>query len=83
MYADTIPPILSWHETHTEYLQILSGAAEITLSETTQIYTSASGKITVPRYARHEWKRASPEGDDLIVQEWTDPGDGEKEVFFR
>jgi len=85
----TLPPAstwtsgLHWHETHTEYLQIIQGSAEITLSNTTQIYTSSSGIITVPRYARHEWKRALSDGPDLIVQEWTDPEDGLKEVFFR
>ncbi|KAL2072702.1 hypothetical protein VTL71DRAFT_12045 [Oculimacula yallundae] len=94
---------LHWHETHTEYLQILSGAALITLNNTTQIYTSSSGTITVPRYAKHEWQRASRalalgydftplsssltqsllDDEELIVREWTDPNDGQKEVFFR
>ncbi|KUJ22664.1 uncharacterized protein LY89DRAFT_680778 [Mollisia scopiformis] len=74
---------LSWHETHTEYLRILSGTALITLSHTTQTYTSTSGRITVPRYARHEWRRAFPDGPPLVVQEWTEPADGLKEVFFR
>ncbi|KAK0119320.1 hypothetical protein ONS95_008163 [Cadophora gregata] len=50
---------LHWHETHTEYLQVLSGAALITLNEVTRIYTSQDGVVTVPRYARHEWQRAS------------------------
>ncbi|KAH7364066.1 hypothetical protein BKA65DRAFT_532714 [Rhexocercosporidium sp. MPI-PUGE-AT-0058] len=50
---------LHWHETHTEYLQIISGAAIIALNNTTCIYTSSSGVITVPRYAKHEWQRAS------------------------
>ncbi|KAE8448327.1 hypothetical protein EG329_009571 [Mollisiaceae sp. DMI_Dod_QoI] len=74
---------LHWHETHTEHLRILSGTALVTLSGTTQTYDTTSGTITIPRYARHEWRRASPDGPPLIVQEWTDPGDGAKEVFFR
>lgn len=32
---------------------------------------------------RHEWKRATKEGGDLVVKEWTDANDGLKEVFFR
>lgn len=85
----TLPPNstwtseLHWHETHTEHLRILSGTALVTLSGTTQTYDSTSGTITIPRYARHEWRRVSPDGPPLIVQEWTDPGDGEKETFFR
>ncbi|CZR51067.1 uncharacterized protein PAC_00942 [Phialocephala subalpina] len=74
---------LHWHEKHTEFLQILQGTALITLSNKTQTYDSTSGLITVPRYARHEWRRVSPDGPPLVVQEWTEPGDGEKEVFFR
>ncbi|KAF8854087.1 hypothetical protein BDZ45DRAFT_806089 [Acephala macrosclerotiorum] len=80
---------LHWHETHTEFLQILQGTALITLSSPTnsslitKTYDSTSGPITVPKYARHEWCRASPSGPPLIVQEWTEPRDGEKEVFFR
>ncbi|PVH85722.1 hypothetical protein DL98DRAFT_650684 [Cadophora sp. DSE1049] len=54
---------LHWHETHTEYLQVLSGAALITLNHVTRIYTAADGVVTVPRYARHEWQRASRVGE--------------------
>ena len=31
----------------------------------------------------HGWSRATTDSDELIVQEWTDPADGVKEVFFR
>lgn len=39
--------------------------------------------ITVSRFARHEWQRATADGEELVVKEWTDPADGAKEVFFR
>ncbi|PMD39633.1 hypothetical protein L207DRAFT_512632 [Hyaloscypha variabilis F] len=85
----TLPPKsnwtsgLHWHEDHTEYLQIVRGSALVTLDNRTQVFTSDNGIITVPRFARHEWQRASAEGEDLVVKEWTDPADGQKEVFFR
>lgn len=41
------------------------------------------GIITVPVNARHEWRRVENGGEELVVREWTDPEDGEKEVFFR
>ncbi|KAL5321073.1 hypothetical protein ACEPPN_011883 [Leptodophora sp. 'Broadleaf-Isolate-01'] len=47
------------HETHTEFLEIISGAALITLNNSTRIYTASDGIITIPRYAKHEWQRAS------------------------
>lgn len=37
----------------------------------------------MPVNARHEWRRAEKGGEELVVREWTDPEDGEKEVFFR
>ncbi|KAG4427174.1 hypothetical protein IFR05_017343, partial [Cadophora sp. M221] len=102
---------LHWHETHTEFLQIISGAALITLNNSTHIYTSSEGILTIPRYAKHEWQRASraqalgynfffhdsdsssageleictPQelDDELVVREWTQPSDGQKEIFFR
>jgi hypothetical protein len=87
---------LHWHETHTEYLQIIQGVARITLNGTTENYTAADSIIVVPRFARHEWQRAdavqphrgrtgsdSQPAIDLIVREWTDPVDCQKEIFFR
>ncbi|KAK0512616.1 hypothetical protein JMJ35_004633 [Cladonia borealis] len=113
----TIPPgssfttSLHWHVTHTEYIRVISGAALITLSNQTKVYTAEDGIAVIPRYARHEWMRFDRpahllsksqrkgqekwmeehgedvieklRGMDLVAEEWTDPGDGEKEVFFR
>jgi len=74
---------LHWHETHTEYLLIVGGSALVTLDNVTKTFNSSDRIITIPRYARHEWKRATSGGGPLIVKEWTDPADGQKEVFFR
>jgi quercetin dioxygenase-like cupin family protein len=78
---------LHWHETHTEYLQIIQGISRVTLNGITLNYTAEDGIIVVPRFARHEWQRAddahSHNDVDPIVREWTDPIDGQKEIFFR
>ncbi|KAK9782605.1 putative Cupin type-2 domain-containing protein [Seiridium cardinale] len=88
----TLPPKSTWtsgphwHETHTEFLRVLSGAAEVTLSGAVlPSVTRDDGIVTVPRGAVHEWRRsrAANGGEDLVVREWTHPGDGAKEVFFR
>jgi hypothetical protein len=87
----TLPPAstwtsgLHWHETHTEYLQITSGSALVTIEKSTKLYGANDGPIRVDQFVNHEWKRAEDQDVDknLVVEEWTDPSDGQKEVFFR
>ncbi|KAF5633439.1 Dolichyl-phosphate-mannose mannosyltransferase 2 [Fusarium sp. NRRL 52700] len=81
---------LHWHETHTEYLQVVQGYALVTVGDRTAVFSKDDGIITIPRYTIHQYMRAdkTDEGKpgkdrDLIVREWTEPGDGDKEVFFR
>ena len=102
---------LHWHVTHTEYIRVISGAALITVSNKSKVYTAEDGIAVIPRCARHEWMRfdrpahllpkpqrevqkkwMEEQGEDvieelremdLVAEEWTDPRDGEKEVFFR
>jgi quercetin dioxygenase-like cupin family protein len=86
----TIPPSSAWtsgshwHETHTEHLSIIRGTALVTLGKSTWIHTPSDGVIEIPRGQVHEWRRSSDsDPEDLVVKEWTDPADGQKEVFFR
>ncbi|KAF4448175.1 hypothetical protein F53441_8384 [Fusarium austroafricanum] len=81
---------LHWHETHTEYLEVVQGYALVTVGDHTDVFTKDDGIITIPRYAIHQYMRADKaekgkagKDVDLIVREWTEPGDGDKEVFFR
>jgi len=78
---------LHWHETHTEYLQVVQGAALITLGDEKFRAEPKDGIIVVPRYTKHEYQRADTEPEDgkvdLIIKEFTDPADGNKERFFR
>lgn len=87
----TVPPTSKWtsqphwHETHTEYLQIVQGKALVTLGTSTRGYEPRDGVIEVKRGQIHEWRRSDhdPQSEDLVLKEWTDPADGQKEVFFR
>ncbi|CAM1505130.1 Fc.00g107670.m01.CDS01 [Cosmosporella sp. VM-42] len=89
--GDDVPGTgLHWHEAHTEYLQVLEGYALITLGDRTAVFTKDDGVVTIPRYTIHQYMRADSveEGKagknmDLVVREWTEPADGDKEVFFR
>ncbi|KIW31170.1 uncharacterized protein PV07_02839 [Cladophialophora immunda] len=74
-----------WHETHTEFLQILRGRAFVRLGNRCAVYRAEDGAIEVPRYTVHEWRRIAgdEEQEDLVVREWTVPEDGQKEIFFR
>ena len=48
-----------------------------------KVYGLDDGVVVVERFTVHEWRRADDEGEELVVREWTEPGDGQKEVFFR
>lgn len=50
------------------------------------MYQPRDGIIRVDKNVIHEWKRPSArydEEEDLVVEERTDPADGQKEIFFR
>ena len=75
---------LHWHETHDEYLKVIKGTIRVQLGKTIQ-YISASEneqpEIKVGRYVWHEWQRAEPDGE-VVVIERTEPDDNEKAIFF-
>lgn len=76
---------LHWHETHDEYLKVIKGTIKVRLGSETLVL-EANGdyqpEVKVAKYQWHEWRRDSPDGDDVIVEERTDPDDGEKALFF-
>lgn len=87
----TLPPTstwssgLHWHETHVEYLKVVRGSVRVRLGDTWQTVTAENGEqpeVRVDRYVWHEWQRAEPGGDEVVVVERTDPVDNEKAVFF-
>lgn len=76
---------LHWHETHTEYLKVMQGSVKVHLGGVQQILSATAldqPEIRVDRYVWHEWQRAEPDGEEVVVVERTDPADGEKALFF-
>jgi hypothetical protein len=105
---------LHFHTRHTEYLRLIRGSIYVRLDGDEKVLSAKAGGelwpgtgelkteglvIQVPRYARHEWKRAEqwyggqhhigarlrkPEDveDEVVVEEWTDPSDLGKPLFF-
>ncbi|KAF4462631.1 hypothetical protein FALBO_10552 [Fusarium albosuccineum] len=76
---------LHWHETHTEYLKVIKGTIRVRLGDTVQTVTATGDEqpeLKVARYQWHEWQRAGPDGDDVVVIERTEPNDNEKAIFF-
>jgi hypothetical protein len=105
---------LHFHATHTEYLRLVKGAISVHLNGEQKIISAKAGGevssstghlvakglvVKVPKYARHEWKRAEalfnlrsrnggaiarPEDvdEEVVVEEWTDPADLGKPLFF-
>ena len=76
---------LHWHETHDEYLRVVKGTIRVRLGDSRQVISATDGnqpEIKVPRYAWHEWQRAAPDGEEVVVIERTDPDDNDKAIFF-
>jgi uncharacterized RmlC-like cupin family protein len=77
---------LHWHETHTEYLRLVKGTIRVRLGNTTSIISAHDSpepmEVKVERNVWHEWSRATPDGEEVIVIERTDPADHENHLFF-
>jgi hypothetical protein len=73
---------LHWHETHREYLKLVKGSIKVRLGASTRIVSVPGTEIEIPRGAWHEWQRADAQSGVVIVEERTDPDDGEKRLFF-
>lgn len=75
------------HSTHTEYLRVVQAHVSATLilsaGRITKVDTPTDGTIRIDRFVVREWKQASANGEEVVVQEWTNLADGAKEGFFR
>ncbi|TFK32076.1 hypothetical protein BDQ12DRAFT_693091 [Crucibulum laeve] len=74
-----VPP--HWHETHDEYIRVLSGQLEIVVGGQTKVYCPEDGEATIPKGVVHSLK--SLKGIEVLFEERTNPKDEEKELFFR
>ncbi|EEU47170.1 uncharacterized protein NECHADRAFT_77361 [Fusarium vanettenii 77-13-4] len=75
---------LHWHETHDEYLKVIKGTIRVQLGSSIQYISATENgqpEIKVARYVWHEWQRAGPDGE-VVVIERTEPDDNEKAIFF-
>jgi mannose-6-phosphate isomerase-like protein (cupin superfamily) len=52
---------LHWHEQYTEYLAVVQGVALVTLDDKTERFGPLDGVIVIPRYTKHEYRRADTE----------------------
>lgn len=76
---------LHWHEKHVEYLRVLKGRVQVMLGPQVHIISAGdqTTEVRVDRNVWHEWKRADTDGgEEVVVNERTDPDDGEKAIFF-
>ncbi|KAK4246020.1 hypothetical protein C7999DRAFT_33575 [Corynascus novoguineensis] len=84
---------LHWHETHTEYLQLIKGRIRLRLGDTVRTVSAtlepgySLPEIQVDKNVWHEWSRAeagtqAQAEEEVIVVERTDPADGDKAIFF-
>ena len=87
-------PSPHWHERYTEYVRCVSGRLLVRLDGVEKVVTPEDGPQTINKYVVHEFMRADMHGyrdgaaeggeqEDVVVEEWTDPADGSKQVFFR
>lgn len=86
----TWTPGLHWHEQHIEYFKVLKGQVLIRLDGVSKLVTPEDGPQRVDRFVVHEFMRADRSKQDaekdpgeVVTEEWTDPEDGVKHVFFR
>lgn len=84
-------PLPHWHERYTEYVRCVSGRLLVRLDGVERVVTPEDGPQTIDEFVVHEFMRADMHGyatgegeeEDVVVEEWTDPADGVKQVFFR
>lgn len=92
--GSTWTPSPHWHERYTEYVRCVSGRLVVRLDGVEKVVTPEDGPQTINKFVVHEFMRADMHGyrngghegeenEDVVVEEWTDPADGSKQVFFR
>lgn len=86
----TWSPGLHWHERHTEYFKVTKGRVVLKLDGVLKTVTPTDERQRVDKFVVHDFWRADrdlpdheKDPDDVITEEWTDPADGVKHVFFR
>lgn len=86
--GSTWTPDPHWHERYTEIFRVVQGRALLKLNGEKKVITPDDGPQVVDKFVVHEFMRADVEQEEkdsgeVVVEEWTDPADGMKQVFFR
>lgn len=71
--GSTWSPEPHWHEHYDETLQVIHGRILLILDGRETIVTAGDGPKTVPRFVVHDWMRAESGGEEVVVEEWTEP----------
>lgn len=86
----TYSPGSHWHERHTEYFKVIRGRIAFIHDGVVQVVTPDDGPQRVDKFVVHDFWRADrdlpdeeKDAGDVTTEEWTDPADGIKELFFR
>ncbi|KAF2682889.1 hypothetical protein K458DRAFT_488144 [Lentithecium fluviatile CBS 122367] len=85
-------PGAHWHEDYDEIMRVVKGRARIRLGKEWRVYGPEDGEVLIRRGVVHDFMRADASGSvkgedgvegDLVIEEWSEPVDGSKELFFR
>lgn len=83
-------PGLHWHETHTEFFRVIQGRVIIVRNGIEIEVGPDDGQVRIDKFVVHNFWRADrdrpddqKDSEDVVTEEWTDPADGLKHVFFR
>jgi len=86
----TWTPGLHWHERHVEYFRVVKGAVLVRSNGVLKLVTPEDGDHRIEKLVVHEFMRADSskpasekDSGEVITEEWTDPDDGIKALFFR
>lgn len=86
----TWTPSPHWHEEYDEYFRVIKGRVVVKLDGKSMLVTPQDGEVCVKKFVVHEFMRADIDKPDdekdpgeVITEEWTDPADGAKHIFFR
>lgn len=89
-YKSIWTPGPHWHEKYTEFFRVLKGKVIVKLNGVAKTVGPDDGPQRVDKFVIHEFMRADidkpddeKDAGDVVTEEWTDPSDGAKHVFFR
>ena len=76
-------PGAHWHEAYTEHIKVVKGRAKVTIDGKSRLVGPEDGMMTFEKLQIHDFERADKvgkrgedwEAEDVVIEEWTDPGE--------